>query len=172
MSLHTMRDLFLEQLRDLYDAENQLVDALPRMAEAASHEELRNAFAHHLKETMQHVGRVEKIFDLLNVAPSRKECKAMKGLIREGEEVLNNYGDPAVKDAALIASAQRIEHYEISGYGTLRTFADRLDLDEIEDLLQATLDEEAAADEKLTSVAESVVNPDAVEAHHTNSSYK
>ena len=166
--MNNMRDLFLEQLRDLYDAENQLVDALPRMAAAASHEELRNAFSHHLKETMMQVGRLEKVFDILNVPPARKECKAMKGLIKEGEEILQNYGDPAVKDAALIAAAQRVEHYEISGYGTLRTFADRLDLDEIEDLLQQTLDEEAAADEKLTAVAESVVNPDAMEAHHTD----
>lgn len=164
MNLNSMHELFLQQLKDVYDAENQLIDALPKMADAAAHSDLRNAFTHHLKETMGHVGRLEEVFRKLNRTPERVECKAMKGLLKEGEEILTSNGDPAVKDAALIAAAQRVEHYEIACYGTLRTFADQLDYDDIKDLLNETLDEEAAADDKLTDIAVDIVNPEAAEA--------
>src|SRR5690606_3434596 len=135
---------FLQQLKDVYDAEHQMVDALPKMADAATHKNLKDASSHHLKQTMEQVGRLEQVFKKLNRTPERIECKAMKGLVKEGEEIIKSNGDPAVRDAALIAAAQRVEHYEIACYGTLRTFADQLDYDDVNDLLSQTLDEESA----------------------------
>lgn len=161
MELNSLKDLFVNQIEDLYDAEERLTKALPKMAEAANSNQLRQAIQHHLTETQGHVSRLETIFRELNIEPKRETCEAMKGLIAEGEEVLKAKGDPEVKDAAIIAAAQRVEHYEMSGYGTARTFAQRLGLTQAANLLQQTLNEEAAADKKLTSIAESSVNAQA-----------
>ncbi len=158
MKLSTLRDLLVEEVRDLYSAESQLVKALPRMAKAASSEALSDAITAHLEETKGQIERLDQVFELLGAAPGRKKCKAMEGLITEGKEVIAEDADPAVHDAALIASAQRVEHYEIAGYGCARTFARILGEDDVAELLQQTLDEEAAADEKLTSIAMSGIN--------------
>jgi ferritin-like metal-binding protein YciE len=161
---NSFQDLFLNQIEDLYDAENRLTEALPKMAEAASSPQLRKAFENHLTETRGHVSRLEEIFRAMNIEPKREACQAMKGLIAEGEEMIKAKGDPEIKDAALIAAAQRVEHYEMSGYGTARSFANRLNLAQAVGLLQQTLQEERAADEKLSSIAESSVNARAVGA--------
>jgi ferritin-like metal-binding protein YciE len=158
LKLNTLDDLFVVQLQDLYDAEQRLTKALPKMAEAASNNRLRSAFKDHLGETKQHVARLEKIFESLGLSPERETCEAMKGLIAEGDEAINADGESDVKDAALIAAAQRVEHYEIAGYGSVRTFAQQLGHEQIAQLLQQTLDEEYGADEKLTKIAESSVN--------------
>ena len=157
-TFNSLDDLFLEQIEDLYDAEKRLIEALPKMAEAASTPELKNAFRNHLRETETHARRLEQIFTQINTKPKRETCEAMKGLISEGETMVEADGDPCVKDAALIAAAQRVEHYEISGYGTARTFAERLGHQQAASLLQQTLDEEKAADAKLNKIAESSVN--------------
>ena len=156
--LNSMNDLLVEQLEDLFDAEQRLVKALPKMAEASNSSQLRQAFEQHLTETEGHVSRLERIFGQLGIEPKRETCQAMKGLIAEGEEMIGAKGSPDVKDAALIAAAQRVEHYEMSGYGSARTFAQRLGHTDIANTLQQTLREEAAADEKLTQIAESSVN--------------
>ena len=153
MQLQSLKDLFVEQLRDLYSAETQHVEALPKMASAASHDELRQAFEHHLEETRGHVDRLREVFEQLGTTPGGETCKAMKGLIAEGDEIVKAEGDSAVKDAALIAAAQRVEHYEIAGYGTVRTLAGELDLGDARDLLDQTLDEESSADKLLTKIA-------------------
>jgi ferritin-like metal-binding protein YciE len=153
VQLQTLHDLLVEQLRDLHSAETQLVQALPTMASAASHDELRQAFQHHLEETREHVTRLEEIFGELGVPAAGEMCKGMQGLIAEGREFVTAGGDAAVRDAALIAAAQRVEHYEIAAYGTVRTLADQLELGHARDLLDQTLDEEAAADKLLTKVA-------------------
>ncbi|HEX3816940.1 MAG TPA: ferritin-like domain-containing protein [Chthoniobacterales bacterium] len=163
MSLNSLRDLWIEEMRDLYNAENQLLKALPKMAKAASAPELKQAFESHLEETRTHVERLEEIFEKLDKKPSGKTCKAMKGLVEEGSEMMSEEGSDSVIDAGIIAAAQRVEHYEMAGYGAVRTFASILGEDDAEDLLQQTLDEEGAADEKLTEIAESVVNDDAEE---------
>jgi ferritin-like metal-binding protein YciE len=164
MSLDSMHDLFVEELRDLYHAENQLVKALPKMAKAASSPELKAAFTDHLEVTRKQVERLDKIFKELDMSPKGKVCKAMQGLIEEGSEIIEEDGEPAVKDAALIAAAQRVEHYEIAGYGCARTFARVLGLSKAEELLQTTLDEEGEADHVLTELAESVINQQAEDA--------
>ena len=156
--LNSMDDLLLDQLKDLYDAENRITDALPKMADAASSVELQAAFRDHLRETEEHVRRLEECFNKLGQSAERETCDAMKGLIKEGEHMLQAGGDPAVKDAALIAAAQRVEHYEMAGYGSARNFAQRLGRHDVSDILQKTLDEEGAADEKLTRIAETTVN--------------
>ena len=153
MQLQSLKDLFVEQLRDLYSAETQLVEALPKLASAASHDELRQAFEHHLEETRGHVDRLREIFEQLGTPPGGHTCEAMKGLIAEGDEIVKAEGESAVKDAALIAAAQRVEHYEIAGYGTVRTLAGELDLGDARDLLDQTLDEESSADKLLTKIA-------------------
>jgi ferritin-like metal-binding protein YciE len=153
MQLQTLNDLFVDQLQDLYSAEQQLVQALPKMASAASNDELREAFEHHLSETQEHVQRISEIFGEIGATPSGETCEAMEGLIREGEQVLSAQGDPNVRDAALIGAAQRVEHYEIAAYGTARTLADELDQDGAKDLLDQTLDEESNADKLLTKIA-------------------
>ena len=153
MTLNTMQDLFTEQIADLYSAEQQLVKALPKMAQAATDRELKSAFEHHLEETRGHVRRLEQVFDQIGVKPKAETCKAMEGLIKEGEDIIKEDGSPAVKDAALIAAAQRVEHYEIAGYGTVRTFADVMDMGDVRDLLDETLEEEGDADKKLTDIA-------------------
>ncbi len=156
--LNSFKDLFVNQIEDLYDAENRLTKALPKMADAANSSQLKQAIQHHLTETQGHVSRLETIFRELNLEPKRETCEAMKGLIAEGEEMIKAKGDPDVKDAALIAAAQRIEHYEISGYGTARAFAKRLGMTQAANLLQQTQSEEEAADRKLNQIAESSVN--------------
>ena len=161
MKLNTLHDLFVDELKDLYNAENQLIKALPKMAKAAENEDLKQAFLNHLDETRGQVERLEAIFNELDVNPKGKKCKAMEGLVEEGKEVIDEDGDPAVKDAALIAAAQRVEHYEMAGYGCTRTFAKLLGYEEAASLLQETLDEESAADKKLTELAESVINVEA-----------
>jgi ferritin-like metal-binding protein YciE len=152
--LHTMQGLFIEELRDLYSAENQLVRALPQMVAATKSNTLKGAFEQHLEQTREHVSRLTEIFAELGATPTGKHCKGMEGLIAEGNEVLMMQGDGDVKDAALIGAAQRIEHYEIAGYGVARTFAKELGFKQIADKLQKTLDEEGSADKKLTGIAE------------------
>ena len=156
--------LFVDQLEDLYDAEQRLVKALPKMAEAAHNPALKTGFQQHLRETQNQVGRLERIFRQLGREPEAVTCQAMKGLVEEGQEAIDATGDPDVKDAALIAAAQRVEHYEIAGYGTARTFAQYLGRDEAAKLLQDTLNEEAATDRKLTQLAEQKINKQAVHA--------
>jgi ferritin-like metal-binding protein YciE len=158
LKLDSLRDLLIEELRDLYNAENQLVEALPKLAEAASSNELKSAFNHHLDETRKHVSRLERIFQQIGEKSSGETCEAMKGLIKEGDVLVKAEGNPDVRDAGLIGAAQRVEHYEIAGYGTARGLARRLGENEIAEILQQTLNEEALADKKLTSIAESQVN--------------
>ena len=152
MQLRTLQDLFQHEISDLYSAETQLVTALPQMAQAASNEELRDAFEQHLQETRDHVRRLEEIRGQIGGSIT-EECEGMRGLIEEGREIVSAPGDPAVKDAALISAAQRVEHYEIAAYGTARTLADELDLGDAKDLLDQTLDEESNADKLLTKIA-------------------
>ncbi|MEO9595827.1 ferritin-like domain-containing protein [Rhodopirellula bahusiensis] len=161
---NSLECLLVEQLQDLYDAENRMVDALPKMADAASSPELKQAFQSHLEETKGQVNRLEQAFQLLNKEAERQTCEAMKGLVKEGEEMINAKGDPSIKDAALIAAAQRVEHYEMAGYGSARNFAQRCGRQDIADLLQQTLDEEGAADKKLTQLAEASINQAAAHA--------
>ena len=156
--LDSMDSLFVDQLRDLYDAEQRLTQALPKMAGAAHSPALKAAFQQHLQETQGQVTRLERVFQTAGQSAKAETCEAMKGLLAEGEEVVDAKGDPDVKDAALIAAAQRVEHYEIAGYGCARTFAQRLGNQEAVRLLQETLDEEAAADKKLTQLAEQGIN--------------
>lgn len=163
MKLTTLRELLVEEIRDLHSAETQLVKALPKMAKAASNEELSEAFTAHLEETKGHVERLDQVLNLLGASAGRKKCKAMEGLVAEGKETISEDAEACVHDAALIASAQRVEHYEIAGYGCARTFARILGEEEVAGLLQQTLEEEAAADEKLTSIAMSGINQDAAE---------
>jgi ferritin-like metal-binding protein YciE len=153
MSLDSLHDLFVEELKDIYNAESQLTKALPKMAKAAASDELRMGFEEHLKETQKQIERLEQIFEELEMAPKGKKCKAMQGLIEEGSDIISEDGEDAVKDAALIAAAQKVEHYEIAAYGTLRTYAELLGMDDAAELLQESLDEEAATDKKLTELA-------------------
>src|SRR3981189_2322175 len=157
LKLNSLRDLLMEELRDLYNAETQLTEALPKMAEAAGSADLRAAFEHHLDETEGHVSRLEKIFDALSEKAAGETCEAMKGLIKEGELIIKAEGDADVRDAGLIGAAQRVEHYEMAGYGTARTLARRLGEGEVANVLQQTLNEESEANEKLTAIAESQV---------------
>ena len=162
MKLNTLQKLYTEELRDLYNAENQLLKALPKMAKAASSEELKGAFEKHLEQTKGHVERLEQVFKELDESPKGKTCRAMKGLIQEGSELLEQDGDESVRDAGIIVAAQKVEHYEIAGYGSARTFAHLLGQNKAAELLQNTLDEESETDELLTRLAESVINPEAV----------
>jgi ferritin-like metal-binding protein YciE len=159
-----MEDLLTHELKDLYNAENQIVKALPKMAKAANSSELRKAFEHHLEETKRQVERLEEIFQQLDLPTRGKKCKAMEGLLEEGKEVVDEDAEPHVKDAALIAAAQRVEHYEVAGYGSAQAFAKILGHETIVELLHQTLEEEKAADNKLTQLAESAINMEAVGA--------
>ena len=159
--MKTLADLFVHDLKDLYDAEHQLVEALPKMAEAASSKELRDAFKAHLKETKNHIKRLEQVFAAVEQKPEREACDAMQGLITEGEDVIEMDASDEVRDAALIAAGQRVEHYEMAGYGTLRTYAYRLGYADAAQWLQETLDEEEATDKHLTSIA-NTVNEEAI----------
>ena len=162
-SLATLQELLIDEMRDLYSAETQLVKALPKLSEAASAEPLRQAFKNHLVETEGHVARLEQAFEVLGVAARPKTCKAMEGLIAEGEDTINLHTDPAIRDAALIGAAQRVEHYEIAGYGTARAFAQTLGLDEVTRLFTSTIEEEGLTDKKLTALAASI-NEEALSA--------
>jgi ferritin-like metal-binding protein YciE len=153
MALDSLNDVLIEQIEDLYSAEQQLVAALPKVAGAVHSDELRRAFEEHLEETRGHLTRLQDILGRLGIGSTTTHCKGMEGLIAEGEEIVGMQGDPTAKDAALIAAAQRIEHYEIAGYGTARTLAAELGLDDERDLLDQTLDEEANADKLLTKIA-------------------
>jgi ferritin-like metal-binding protein YciE len=159
MSMENLKDLYVEQLRDLYSAETQILKALPKMEKAAKNEQLRTAFREHREMTERQVERLDQIFEMLGEKSSGHHCKGMEGLLKEGDEMVKEKGDEATRDAGLIAAAQRVEHYEIAGYGTVRTYAERLGLKEQEQLLKRTLDEEAKTDEQLTRLAESVINP-------------
>jgi ferritin-like metal-binding protein YciE len=152
--LTSLNVLLVQEIKDLYSAENQLVKALPKMAKAATDAALKAGFKAHLEETKVHAERLDQIATILGVSPKGKACNAMKGLVEEGAETIEEEGDPVIKDLALIAAAQRVEHYEISGYGTARAIAETLKLDDVVDLLQLTLEEESAADLILTRLAE------------------
>lgn len=156
MKIENLRELLIDELRDLYSAENQLTKALPKVAKNATDGELKKAIEHHLKETEGHVQRLEQIFEQIGEKPKGKTCEGMKGLVEEADERISDGGDPATMDAGLIADAQRVEHYEISAYGSARTFANLLGERQIVQLLEATLKEEKAADAKLNSIAESI----------------
>ena len=169
MRFDSLHDVFADQIADLYSAERQLVEALPKVESAASSPELREAVSTHLQETREHVRRLEQILSDTGLsAPAAEECEGMKGLLEEGEEIIGAQGDPAAKDAALIAAAQRVEHYEMAGYGTAKTLAKELGLSDAESLLDETLGEEMKADKLLTKIATggmlgSGVNEDAAE---------
>jgi len=164
MEMETLQDLLVDELKDLYSAEHQILKALPKMAKAATTPELQAAFNEHFQQTQTHVERLVQIIGKLNMQTPRKKCKAMEGIIEEGKEVVNEDAEEAVRDAALIAAAQRIEHYEIASYGCARTYAQMIGDDESARLLQTTLDEEAETDRKLTQLAEGLVNVQATTA--------
>ena len=163
MKEKSLQDLFNEEIEDLFDAENQIVKALPKVAKAAAAKELRSALEAHLEQTKEHVVRLERVFAAIGRDAKRKKCEGMKGLLEEGEEIINELEQSSVRDVGLIAAAQKVEHYEISGYGTARTLAALLGHHEAVELLQETLDEEKAADEKLTEIAEAAINIEAAE---------
>lgn len=156
--MRNLEDLFEHQLKDLYNAEGQLVNAIPKMASAAHNGDLKKAFEDHLKETRNHIERLREVCKELNIDPKGEECKAMRGIIREGEEFIEKDTDPDLKDAGLIAEAQRVEHYEMAGYGTVVQFAEELGYDDIADKLAETLNEEKMADEKLNALAKDRMN--------------
>jgi ferritin-like metal-binding protein YciE len=166
MKLHNLEDLFVDQVRDLFDAEKQLVKALPKVAKAATSNELKTALQDHLEQTRGHVQRLERVFELVGKAARGKSCKGMEGIIEEGSEMMEMRAEPMVMDAGLISAAQRVEHYEISGYGTLCAWARQLGMEEAVRLLEQTLAEEKEADQKLNRIAESMVNV-AAEEHPT-----
>ncbi len=161
MKLESLRDLLIEQLQDLYDAEKRITKALPKMMKAASSSELKAAFEKHLKETEGQVTRLEQVFEHLGEKARKKTCKAMQGLIEEGEETIKEDAEAEVKDAALIAAAQRVEHYEMAGYGTVRAYAKLLKETAIVELLEQTYAEEKATDESLSELAEGTINVEA-----------
>jgi len=156
MVVDTIEKLFIEELKDLHSAEKQITKTLPKMVEAASSPELKKAFEHHLRETEGQVQRLDKAFEILGTRPKEKSCDGMKGILAEGSEMLRETGEGGVRDAALISAAQRVEHYEMAAYGTVRNYAQQLNQPEIAELLQATLDEEKAADKKLTEISHKV----------------
>jgi len=162
MKIENMEELFLQQIEDLYDAEKRLVKALPKMAAASTSTNLRQAFESHLLETEGHVNRLETVFRLLNKDAKAETCDAMKGLVSEGEDMVSHIDQSPLRDAGLIASANRVEHYEIAAYGSARTFAETLGLNQAAALLEQTLQEEKKADLKLTELAESMVNDEAL----------
>ena len=164
MSLKTLEDLFVHELRDLHSAEKLLIKALPKMAKAASSDNLRQGFEEHLDQTTEHLARIERILEQLGKGSRGAKCPAMEGIIEEGKQIIDEDAEPHVKDAALIAAAQRAEHYEIAAYGTARTYARMLDHSDAEQLLQQTLDEEKRTDQRLTELAESEINLEAKQA--------
>ena len=169
MKMSQLKDLYVDQLKDIYSAEKQLIQALPKMAKAATSEELRMGFEEHLEQTKTHLSRLEQVFEALGSSAGRKKCAAMEGLVEEGQEAIELEGNPVVRDAALIAAAQRVEHYEIAAYGSVRTFADHLGFGDQSKLLQMTLDEEGATDKKLTAMAEGSMFSDGINEKATAS---
>ncbi len=165
MQIQTLQDLLQHELKDLYSAENQIIKSLPKMIKEASNDKLKQGLESHLEETREQATRLEEIAEQMGFKPSGHTCKAMKGLIEEASEMLKEDAPDEVKDAGIISQAQRIEHYEIAGYGTARTLAEQCGLSDVAKLLQKTLDEEKSADQKLTKVAESRVNQKAAEVH-------
>ena len=161
MPLNSLQDLYVEHIQDLYSAEQQIIEALPKLIERTSHSKLRHGFTHHLEQTRQHARRLEEIAQRLGKPAGGKKCKGMEGLLQEGDEILKESGDRDVIDAALISAAQRVEHYEMAAYGCARTYASALNRDQDVAVLQRTLDEEGETDKLLTKVAEGIVNPDA-----------
>lgn len=157
--MNQLRETFIEELKDLYDAEKQLLKALPKMVKAAKHPELKTAFEEHLEQTEEHISRLEEVFNVFETEAKGKKCKAMQGLVEEAQELI----DEEEGDAALICAAQKVEHYEIASYGSLRAWAELLDLDQAVDLLEETLSEEKETDERLTEIAESAANPEDAE---------
>lgn len=162
MKLSTLNELYIQELKDLYSAENQIVKALPQMVEAASSPELKSGFTEHLNQTKQHIVRLEKIFTKMDKSSGGKFCKGMEGVLAEAKELLKQQAEPDVLDAGLIAAAQHVEHYEIAGYGTCRTYAKLLGDEEAANLLQQTLNEEEMTDRKLSKLAESGINVEAM----------
>jgi len=165
-----MEALFLDEIQDLYDAEKQLTKALPKMAKASNSEELRRAFEDHLEQTKGHVERLEQVFEALGEKAHGKKCAAMAGLVKEGEDIVDSTEETAVRDAGLIAGAQKVEHYEIAGYGSARTHAQRLGHSKIATLLEKTLSEEKQADQILNEIAETMVNEEAAETSQGSAS--
>lgn len=158
MKLNNLKKLYIHELKDLYSAETQLLEAIPKMIAATSHDDLKKAFAEHLEETKDHAGRLEEIFAKYEFEPGGHRCEAMNGLIKECDELLKSDIEPEVLDAALIAAAQRVEHYEMAGYGTARAYAEKMGEYEVADILQKTLDEESHANQTLTRIAERSIN--------------
>jgi ferritin-like metal-binding protein YciE len=156
MQQEALKELYVDELRDIYNAETQLVKALPKMARAASNEELRSGFEEHLEQTKGHVSRLEQIFEDLDEKPTGKKCAGMEGLVKEGSEMVGEHFEGPVKDAGLIGAAQRVEHYEIAAYGTVRAFAETLGEQKAVELLSQTLEEEKETDEKLTKLASEI----------------
>lgn len=163
MEMESLKDLMIDELKDLYSAENQILKALPKMIKKATSPDLKQGFEKHLKETQGHVERLEKIFRELDESPKGKKCKGMEGVIADGKELMEEDAEPEVMDAGLIGAAQHVEHYEMAGYGCVRTYAELLGLNNIAKVLQKTLDEEKATDEKLTELARNI-NVEAEEA--------
>jgi len=162
--MNSLRELYVEELKDLYSAETQILKALPRMIRAATNKDLQRAFTLHERQTQQQVKRLDRIFRMLDESTRGKKCKGMEGLLEEGQELIKERPEPEVLDAGLIAAAQRVEHYEIAGYGTVRTYARQLGEEEQANLLQETLDEEGETDKLLSSLAESSINIEAEQA--------
>lgn len=162
--LSSLDDLLAHELQDIYNAEGQIVKALPKLAKAATHPDLKAAFQEHLEQTQGHVRRLEQVFKLLGMPVKGKKCDGMAGLLEEGKKTMEQDADPLVLDAALIAAAQKVEHYEIASYGCVCTYAEMLGYDQVHDLLGQNLDEEETTDQKLTALAESVINQDAEDA--------
>jgi ferritin-like metal-binding protein YciE len=161
MKLESLNDLYISELKDLYSAEDQIVKALPKVIEKTTSPELRQALADHLEETRGHVARLEEIFEMHGEEAQKQKCKGMQGVLAEGDELMGYDATPEVRDAAIISACQRVEHYEIAAYGTVRTYAEQLGFERAAAVLQETLDEEMAADEKLTDIAASRVNLEA-----------
>ena len=158
MKIDTLESLLTDELKDLYSAENQLIKALPKMAKNANTDELRRAFEEHLEQTKEHAQRIERICDDMGISPKGKKCVGMEGLIEEGKEIMTEAEDPGVLDAGMIGAAQKVEHYEIAGYGTASAHARQLGFNNAVKLLEKTLEEEKLTDEKLTKLAENQVN--------------
>jgi ferritin-like metal-binding protein YciE len=161
MELDSLDTLFVEQLKELYNVENQIIGALPEMAEAAHSPQLKSAFEQHLEVSRRQKARLEDIFHQIGQQPEEAKCEGISGILEEGQVLAQSRGKPEVRDAALISAAQQVEHYEMAGYGTCRTFAEQLGRQEIASILQQTLDEEKMADKRLTDIAESSINPEA-----------
>jgi ferritin-like metal-binding protein YciE len=164
MELDSLHELYVEELKDLYSAENQILKALPKMIKAATHRSLKRAFTTHERQTRQHVKRLERIFKQLDESPRGKKCVGMEGLLQEGSDLIKERPDPDVLDAGLISAAQHVEHYEMAGYGTVRTYANLLGHEDQAQLLQQTLDEEKETDALLTELADSSINVEAESA--------